>query len=192
MFYRNAALQSLVLLAGVSLFSSVTWAAGGIEVSGLAGGAWYGGGGGTHPLVGAGAAFGLSDRFHLLAEFDYTPLGSASLTADGVSASGSSALFGFGGGVDYSFRDVEAKVRPYVAGVVGLDHSSASVSATSAATGALSFSLDTNSVYYGGGGGIRLFLGQKWGLKPEVRYQRSVDTGNGILFTLGFFYHFGQ
>ncbi len=192
MFNRSAALRGLVLLAGASLFTTVTWAEGGIEVSASAGGVWYGAGVGTHPVVGAGAAFGLSDHFHLLTEFDYTPLGSGSVSGAGVSASGSASLFGFGGGVDYSFRDVETKVRPYFTGVVGLDHSSANFSTNSAATGPVSIAGSANSVYYGGGGGIRLFLGQKWGLKPEVRYQRSVDTGNGVLFTLGFFYHFGQ
>jgi hypothetical protein len=53
-----------------------------------------------------------------------------------------------------------------------------------------------NSVYSGFGGGVRVYVGEHWGVKPEVRYQRylsSVAQGtNSVLYTVGIFYQFGD
>lgn len=183
MFNLNVALRGLVLLAGASVFSTVTWADG-AEVSGFGGGTTLGGGLGTHAVVGGNAAYRLGDHIHLFGEFNHSTI--LSETISGIT--GSAGLTNFGGGVDYGFGSPTSKLRPYVTAALGVGHFSAGAAGVSISVG--------NSVYSGFGGGVRLYVGQHWGFKPEVRYQRylsSVAQGtNTVLYTVGLFYQFGE
>jgi hypothetical protein len=199
MFNRHVGLRSLVLLAGASFLSTITWA-NSFEVSGLGGGITVDDGGGTHPLFGGAAAFGLGDNFHLFGEFSYIPLpsssGSATLSSGAtVTGSQSAKLADFGGGLDYSFLSSQSKLRPYVVGAFGLAHTFDTLSLSANGTSA-SVSMGSNGFYAGAGGGVRLYVGKRWGLKPEVRYQRYQSTQGGgsntVMYTVGVFYRFGE
>lgn len=190
-------LRGLVLLAGASIFSTITWAAG-IEVSGFGGGVTFDDGGGTHGIGGAAAAVSLGDNLHVFGEFAFSTLATASASEAGITANGTDNLLNFGGGVDYSFGSSGSKLRPYVTAAFGLGHQIASASANAAGY-AINISQTANSLYTGFGGGVRLYLGKSWGLKPEVRYQRytgvgsSAGTGsNSVQYTVGLFYQFGH
>lgn len=191
MFNRSVKLRGLVLLASTCLFSGVVLAAG-PEVVGFGGGATYTGGVGTHGLFGGGASFGITDNVRLLGEFTYSPIASGSTSSNGIAVNATERLFGFGGGIEYSFLDSKSKARPYIAGLVGLDRLSATGTGTAASILPVSVTIGSNSVYYGVGGGLRYFIGKSWGIKPEVRYQRSSDTGNTIVYSVGLFYRFGE
>ncbi len=198
MFNRSVVSRSLVLLACASVFSTITWA-GGAEVSGFGGGITLDGGGGTHGVYGATAAYRLGDNIHLFGEFGYSTLASSafSTTSGGVAVTGNASvnLVDFGGGVDYSFRP-SSRVRPYVVGALGLGHFYGTGSGTGSNGASANVSVGlTNSLYGGVGGGIRLYLGPRWGIKPEVRYQRyqsSLIQSNTVQYTVGLFYQFGQ
>jgi hypothetical protein len=199
MFDRFAGLRSLVLLAGASILSTMTWA-NGLEVSGFGGGITADQGGGTHPLVGGAAAYALGDNFHLFGEFSYSPLASASFSAtnsSGVTASGSESakLANFGGGLDYTFLSPHSKLRPYVTGAFGLAHQYGTASESDGYGNSVSVSASSNAFYAAVGGGVRLYVGKRWGLKPEVRYERFQNTQGGnntVMYTVGVFYRFGE
>jgi hypothetical protein len=181
------------LLAGTLLFSASAFADGKGEVAGFGGGIAIAGGVGVHPLFGGSAGFRVVDHLRIFGEFSYAPLASASLSVSGVSATGTDKLYNFGGGVDYSFGSSK-RVVPYILGAVGVGHESAS--ATAGASGvSFSASLTSNSVYLGAGGGLRIYAGNNWGIKPEFRYQRYTSSGGGSNsadFTVGVFYQFGK
>jgi hypothetical protein len=199
MFNRSVVLRGLVLLAGASIFSTISWADG-VEVSGSGGGVTLDGGGGTHAIIGATGAYRLGDHIHLFGEFGYSTLASSSFStsANGVTVTGNASvkLANFGGGADYSFRSSEAKVRPYITAELGVGHFYGTGSGTGSNGNSASVSIGvTNALYYGVGGGVRLYVGQHWGFKPEVRYQRyqsSLIGSNTVQYSVGLFYQFGK
>ncbi len=191
-------LRGLVLLAGASIFSTITWA-GGVEVSGFGGGITLDGGVGTHAAYGGSAAYLLGDNVHLFGEFSYTTLASETVSSGTTTANAAVNLASYGGGADYSFGSPSSKLRPYVLAALGVGHFYGNGS-----SGGTSVSLGiTNDIYAGIGGGIRLYLGKHWGLKPEVRYQRynssqssllgaTIGSSNSVQYTVGVFYQFGH
>jgi len=199
MFKCASVLGSLVLLAGTSAFSTITWAAG-AEISGFGGGITLDGAGGTHDLFGGSAAYRLGDNVHLLGEFSYSTLASSAFSTNsgGVTVTGNASvnLASFGGGADYSFGSSTSKLRPYLTGALGLGHFYGSGSGTGSNGVSASVSVGlTNALYTGAGGGIRLYVGKHWGFKPEVRYQRyqsSLIKSNTAVYTVGLFYQFGD
>lgn len=189
------------LLAGAFLSTSVSFGADKIEVAGYGGGISIRDGGGTHALVGGSVAGAVLDKLRLFGEFSFAPLGSASLASSvegiDVQAHASAKLYNFGGGFDYSFGS-STRAVPYVLGVIGIGHSA--IAATGVGTmgtvrATADLSESSNAVYYGGGGGIRLYAGPHWGIKPEFRYQRYQDSGGGVntfAYTVGLFFQFGK
>jgi hypothetical protein len=120
----------------------------------------------------------------------------ASTTVDsgsGITATGAVNLANFGGGVDYSIG-ASRRVVPYIVSAVGVGHFYAKGSASGDGTSAsVSFSV-ANDVYYGIGGGARVYLGKHWGIKPEFRYQRYNGTllhANSFISTVSFFWRSG-
>jgi hypothetical protein len=190
MINRLVVLRGFALLAGASMFSTITWAAG-AEVSGFGGTITIDSGVGTHPAYGAAAAFRLGDNVHLFGEFSSAKL--LTETISGVTAS--AKVMNYGGGADYSFGSSKSKLRPYVTAGFGVGHFSAS---------GPGISLTINNALYGEvGGGVRLYLGKHWGLKPEARYQRysssqssllqaTIAGSNAVAYTGGLFFQFGD
>jgi len=180
---RSLVLRGLALLAGASFFSALTWAGSG-EVSGFGGGTTIGGGLGTHGVFGGSGAVRIGDHIHVFGDINHSTILSESISG----VTGTAGLTNFGGGVDYSFGSSTNRLRPYVLAALGAGHFSAGAEGVNVSIG--------NSVYSGFGGGVRVYVGEHWGVKPEVRYQRylsSVAQGtNSVLYTVGIFYQFGD
>jgi hypothetical protein len=184
------------LMAGAFLFSTSAFADDGkVEVAGFGGGTTIADGVGTHAMVGGSAGIRVVEHLHIFGEFSLVPLASASLSdsSAGVTAHGTDRLYNFGGGMDYGFGSSK-RVVPYVVAAVGVGHESASATAAASGT-SVTVSMTSNSVYLGFGGGVRLYAGNHWGVKPEFRYQRYTNSGgssNSAVFTVGLFYQFGN
>lgn len=186
------------LMAGAFLFSTSAFAGEGkVEVAGFGGGTTIAEGAGTHAMVGGSAGIRVIEHLHIFGEFSLVPLASASLSDSSsgvtVNAHGTDRLYNFGGGVDFGFG-ASKRVVPYVLAAVGVGHES--ISATATASGqSTTVSMTSNSVYLGVGGGVRLYAGNHWGVKPEFRFQRYSASGgasNSAVFTVGLFYQFGN
>jgi hypothetical protein len=189
---RHKTIRVSCLLAG-ALFLAVSAFAqdGRVEVTGFGGAIVIDQGGGTHALFGGSAGVRVTQGLRLFGEFSVAPLASATASEGGVTASGSEKLYNFGGGVDYSFGSSQRFV-PYVIAAGGLGRDSAS--ATAEPLGA-SFSIVSNSAYFGFGSGARIYAGHNWGFKPEVRFQRyqaSSGGSNTVVVTGGIFFQFGK
>jgi hypothetical protein len=166
------------LLAGALLLSAPAFAQDGkAEVSGFAGGIAFGQGVGVRPLLGGSAGVRVTRHLRVFGEFSFATLGNITINAPAAT----NRLYNAGGGVDYSFGS-SAKFVPYVLGAAGLCHEVASEAG---------ISVSLNCMYLGGGGGVRIYVGDHWGFKPEVRYQRD-DDGNAGVFIVGVFYQFGK
>lgn len=192
----------LVLLAGASMSSQFLWAQGKPELAGFGGGITIDQGGGTHGVVGGTVGAEIVEKLRVFGELGYAPLGKASFAGNiegvNVMSVASAKLYNFGGGIDYSFGSSKSKAAPYVVAALGVGHQSLSAtgvagSGTSRVTVDLSDSV--NAVYFGVGGGVRLYAGKSWGIKPEFRYQRyhaADGSNNSALYTVGLFYQFGR
>jgi hypothetical protein len=181
------------LLAGSLLLSASAFAEGKVEVAAFGGGLTITDGG-THALAGGSADVRVIEHLRLFGEFSYTQLSTESMSYQGVSATAKDRLYNYGGGVDVSFGSSK-RVVPYFLGVVGVGHQSLNLTASAAGISASANLATSNAVYIGGGGGVRLYVGNMWGFKPEFRYHRYTgsNTGaNAAVFTFGFFYQFGK
>jgi opacity protein-like surface antigen len=179
---------TLGLLSGAFAADSVK-----SEVSGYGGGASLSDGGGTHGIAGGTAGVNVSEKLHVFADVNYVPLGKSSFAYGGSGVSSSAKLINFGGGVSSAFMSQGSKVSPYVLGVFGVGRASAKVSVTVAGQSTSEGASDTNP-YLGGGVGLRYMVGENWGVRPEVRYQRYLTDGGGhvLMFTAGVFFQFGR
>lgn len=171
-----------------------------LEVDGGGGGTTMNGGVGTQGFYGGSAGVRFHENFRVFGEMGFSQLGSLSATANSggttYAATIGANLLSFGGGLDYSFRPSE-KVDPYLLVAVGGAHITGTVSA--ATSSGFSGSISTgvgNMVYAGFGGGVRFFIGRKWGIKAEGRFQRYGSSELGTLsagyYTAGLFYQFGE
>jgi hypothetical protein len=199
---RKYRVQLLAISTGVLIFSSVLSAQGNPEVAVFGGGTTFDQEGGTHPVLGGSFSAEIRGRLRLFGEFDYISLGKATFSGDiagvSVSSTAKARLYDFGGGVDFSFRRGSSKAAPYLIAAAGLGHQSLSatgvgVMGTSRAT--VDYSESANAAHFGVGGGIRLYAGRNWGIKPEFRYQRyqsSEGNNNALFYTVGLFFQFGR
>jgi hypothetical protein len=97
-------------------------------------------------------------------------------------------MMGYGGAVRFNLVS-KGKVVPY--GLFG----GGGARLTASESGA---SVSSNGAYFGAGGGVSLFLGKNWGVRPEFRYNRfhysfegvTGDT-NVLAATGGIFFQFG-
>jgi hypothetical protein len=198
---RRPVFRGWTAIAALCFLSAYGLAAG-VEVEGYGGGMTLAQGLGSHPMAGTQAGIRLSKRLTLLGEFGYTPLlsNTQQVTESGVTATGTATLkmLTYGGAVDFSFTS-QSRLRPYAVFAVGGEHmwASASGSAPGAATVNLSLGLG-NGVYFGVGGGVRVYVGKKWGFRPEVRYMPiymsvlgSSTYVNTVSYTGAFFFEIG-
>jgi len=120
----------------------------------------------TNPTFGGSIGVNFGSRFLLFAEPSYVPQG------------GGDHIINLLGGIDYSFPTPVKKLVPFFDVVGGLGRSP----------------LDGNATTFGAGFGTRYFLGDRWGIKPEFRWQRYQQVAGGsnaYLFRFGVFYQFG-
>lgn len=176
MFSKSKFRMSLTLFGAMVLASTCTFAeterAPG-EVSGYVGIDAIGQQGGSHPVVGGTVGFG--NRVHVFGDFNYVPLSSER-------GSGTPRVVDFGGGMHFTFPTRNAKVAPYFLVGGGAGQFSA-------------FGDSETHVYFAFGGGLRYYVGENWGVRPEFRYQRyqAVEGGlNTAIIGIGVFYRFGK
>ena len=180
------------MAVGAALLFSLAGAAFGAdppkgEVIAYGGGVSVSDGGGSHALVGAGVGGDVASRVHVFAEFSYIPMGSASFGESGsgytASANASVKMVNFGGGMEVNVGQKAARESVSATGTATVGGSSATSSLGSSA----------NAVYIGGGGGVRFYVADHWGLRPEFRFLHYTNGGGNVAtYTFGLFYRFGQ
>jgi len=146
--------------------------------------------GGTHTVVGVGGGKAIRNNITLNGEVSYIPLGSNSIDVLGVQSSYSLKAYTVDFGGQYQFKHV-GKFDPYAGIGVGWIHSSASSSVNATIAG-FNFSggSSDNNAYVKFGGGGRYFVGDRWGVKPEL----MIYAGNNTFARIsgGIFYMFGK
>lgn len=173
------------------------WAA---EQKGAGEFAIYGGGvslsdgGGAHPTAGVDIGARISKNLGLFGEVGYVPLGSSSFAGNfsgvQVSSRASAKMYLFGGGLRYFFGS-SSKATPFVEVTAGNAHVSGSASGSAAGVN-VSTSLSDNSLYYGGGVGLRYALGDRWALRPELRYVHFNGGGGAFTYGAALLFQFGK
>ena len=190
------------LLAGVFAVAGCVKAAepelGRVEVSGIVGlFRAMGDVGFSRANLGGSAAVRLGERAQLFGEFGYVPVDS--LTENGsalgysYTASGSYKIYNGLAGLRYHFTSA-SRFMPYIVTVGGVSHEVASGTAVVSGI-TTTVSQSQNAGVYGIGGGVTCFAGSKWGVRPELRYQRHQyqDGGaNALVLTVGVFYQIGR
>jgi opacity protein-like surface antigen len=169
--------------------------AGSGEVTGYGGYAMISDGGGNHPAFGGSGGYNLVPAVTVFGEYNYVFLNSLDCGPDsiydgptGCTLSNKTQLFG--GGARYNFM-TSGKVVPY--GVVAFG--GARYTANANVSGCPSDVCSSwNGYYVGFGGGVSLYVGKNWGVRPEYRFDRSEVNGYGnnvSVITGGVFYQFG-
>ena len=140
-----------------------------VEISGSGGS--YGGIGMLNGAVGTAA----TDRAFVMGEFSYIP----GKDFYSVSFKG----YGFAGGVQYMFPLSSEKLVPYAAGGLSYLRFVASASGLDQDIG-----LGGTGIYFGGG--LRYYVSDRWGFRPELTFH----TGSwaGVRLQMGLFYQFGK
>ena len=145
---------------------------------------------GTHGAFGGSVGGALNERVLVYGEFLYIPLGSSSARINGVNQSVSGRSFNFDGGLQYQFRKHGAMV-PYAGVGLGLLHSSVSSSSSFSFQG-FNFSAggSSNDFYANLGGGVRYYMTEQWGFRPEFTIFAGSNTF--VRIGAGVFYEFGK
>jgi len=115
----------------------------------------------------------LSKQIAVLGEFNYLPLATA---ATGYTGSIDAQMYG--GAVRYSPISSNRFV-PYVVAGGGSTRLSVSDSYQGVKT-----SVSHNRNYYGFGGGVSIYAGRNWGIRPEYRWNRQIQTYNSVNYTI--------
>lgn len=176
-----------------------------VEVSGSGGGAYLraGGDGTTKAFGGGGVAVALHRRAWLTGDFSYIPLGSFSTTVTdftGVIASGSASgrLVAFEGGTQFNLGSLQSRAVPYAAAHFGLGHASGEgevIVRYGSLMERTRFDESSTAFSAGGGFGVRIYAGDRWGIRPEFRIMRYFTDGNDLTsfrFGIGLFVQFGR
>ena len=144
---------------------------------------------GTHGSFGGGIGVGLTPRILGYAEFSYIPLGSASSSIPilGLQAGSSAKAMDFNLGGRYEFSG-NRTMAPYAAAGLGILHSRSSFTSTVGGT-TISGEGSSSDLFFNFGGGLRYFVNDRWGWKPELMIFAGPDTfirlGGGIFYRFG-------
>jgi len=145
---------------------------------------------GTHGAFGGSIGAALNKHVLAYGEFLYIPLGSSTVRILGVDRDVSAKAFNFDGGLQYQFRKYGSMV-PYGNVGLGFLHSTASVSNTFSLQG---FNFNTggssNDFYANLGGGVRYYMTEQWGFRPEFTIFAGSNTF--VRIGAGVFYEFGK
>jgi opacity protein-like surface antigen len=143
---------------------------------------------GTHGSLGGGIGVAVTPRVLGYGEFSYIPLGggNSSVPALGLQAGGSASAYNFNAGGQYQFPR-SGYMAPYAGFGLGILHASSSYSSS---FGGMTVSGESSSsdFYFNVGGGLRYFVNERWGLRPEL----MIFAGSNTYVRLGggIFYHF--
>lgn len=135
--------------------------------------------GNMHPSFGLSGGYNFWNNLTVLGEFEYQPFGATLATRQTIQL--------VGGGVRYYFMPSQ-HMSPYVVGSGGF-----------ARIGTNSIGLGINSsqkgAYFAAGGGVSFYVGDNWGVRPELRFQRELQSTsvpfNEVQGSISLFYQFG-
>ncbi|MDR3737239.1 MAG: outer membrane beta-barrel protein [Acidobacteriaceae bacterium] len=151
---------------------------------------------GYHPEYGTSLGYNFTPHLGIFAEYNYLSLGSYQ-----VAASSSYANFSLSGNYQWVGGSARytpfhaARIVPYIAGGGGYARAAAAASIIGQNASA-SATNGSNGEYVSAGGGISVFAGRNWGIRPEVRWDRqfygnvnnSTLTVTDVRGTLSLFY----
>ena len=145
---------------------------------------------GTHGSFGGGVAVPLRPRVLGYGEFSYIPLGGASSSVPslGLQSGGSARAYNFNFGGQYEFPKSD-DMTPYAGVGLGVLHASSSYSSSFGGM-TVTGSGSSSNLYFNVGGGLRYYVNERWGLRPELMIFAGSNTY--VRFGGGFFYHFGR
>ena len=177
---RRMALMA-VLVVGMSV---VSYAQGQVEVTGHLG---VVGGIGSHASFGASVGAPVADRLILLGDLSYIPMGGGSMQFMGSTIQSSAKGINFNANLQYEFRPSRATV-PYAGAGLGILRTSFSASGTG--PGSFNGGGSSTDLYFNVGGGLRYYLNERWGIRPELMIFAGTDSY--ARFAGGLFYQFGE
>jgi hypothetical protein len=184
---RVLTVTAFVMVASVSSSYGQGITAGNTEVTGHLG---IVSGIGTHGSFGGSLGVPVTDRFILSGDLSYIPMGGASVTAGGLTASSGARAFNFNGTLQYQFKQLHTAVVPYAGAGLGLLHSSFDSSTNVPGSPPISVSGSSTDLYFNIGGGFRYFVNQHWGFRPELMIFAGPSTY--VRLAGGIFYRFGE
>jgi hypothetical protein len=111
-------------------------------------------------------------------------MGGASVTAQGSTTSAGARAFNFNGTLQYQFKQIHTAI-PYAGAGLGFLHSSFETSGPS-----FTVSGSSTDLYFNIGGGLRYFVNERWGFKPEFMIFAGPSTY--VRLAGGIFYRFGE
>ena len=144
---------------------------------------------GSHGSFGGSIGTPITDHVILSGDLSYIPLGGGSVSINGATSSSSAKAFNFNGNLQYQFKPAHAVV-PYAGAGLGFLHSSFNSSSNLPGTAAFTAQGGTTDLYFNMGGGLRYFVNERWGFRPEL----MVFAGSNTYVRLagGVFYKFGE
>jgi len=144
---------------------------------------------GSHGSFGGSLAVPVTDNLIMSGDLSYIPMGGGSVTVQGSTTSSSAKALNFNGTLQYQFKQTHAAV-PYAGAGLGLLHSSFDTSSNVAGVTSFSVAGSSTDLYFNIGGGLRYFVNERWGFRPELMVFAGPNTY--VRIAGGIFYRFGE
>jgi hypothetical protein len=157
----------------------------------------------TNMVAGGNFGYAVTKNIWAIGEFSYAPLGDfqyhqQDMPGATIRMDTTSRLYSFDAGIHYNLPTSSSRVVPYVALGAGLGDISSSGRVTVRVghlTSTTNFQTGNTGINLGAGLGMRYYVSDTWGIRPEVRLSRLMAGGGGVTalrFTVGVFYQFGK
>jgi hypothetical protein len=182
---RVLTITAFVMVASVASLYAQGITPGNMEVTGHLG---VVSGIGSHGSFGGSLGAPVSKSFIVSGDLSYIPMGGGSVTAVGSTTSAGARAFNFNGTLQYQFKQAHALV-PYAGAGLGFLHSSFETW-SSILGSSFSVSGSSTDLYFNVGGGLRYFVNERWGFRPELMVFAGADTY--VRIAGGIFYRFGE
>jgi Outer membrane protein beta-barrel domain len=184
-------LEILERLLGITAFVMVasvasSYGQGNVEVTGHLG---IVSGIGSHGSFGGSLGVPVTDKLILSGDLSYIPMGGGSATVQGSTTSVGARAFNFNGTLQYQFKQTRA-FAPYAGAGLGVLHSSFDTSSNVLGAPSFSASGSSTDLYFNIGGGLRYFINDRWGFRPEFMVFAGPNTY--VRLAGGIFYRFGE
>jgi Outer membrane protein beta-barrel domain len=180
---RALAITAFVMAASVAS-SYGQGAPGNMEVAGHLG---IVSGIGSHGSFGGNLAVPVANNFLVSGDLSYIPMGGGSVTTNGLTTSAGARAFNFNGTLQYQFKQTHSFV-PYAGAGLGFLHSSFDTSSN--LQPGFNVTGSSTDLYFNVGGGLRYFVNERWGFKPELMIFAGPSTY--VRVAAGVFYRFGE
>ena len=186
MRFRTLSGHLVAITAFIFAASLASYGQGNFEVAGHGG---VVGGIGSHGIVGGSIGAPVADKLVLQGELSLIPMGSSSVTVNGTTNSSSAKAIDFNGTMQYEFTPTRGVV-PYAGAGLGFLRSNFETSIISSGVTTFKVSGSATDAYFNFGGGLRYYVNNRWGFKPEFQFFAGSNTF--VRFTGGIFYQFGE